>query len=319
MKINLNEAAEILKNNDGFTILTHRSPDGDTIGSAYALCMALKQIGKKARVLCSDPIPAKYGYFTDKVSVDNDFEEHFVVSTDVADAKLFGKGLAEYANKVQLCLDHHETNTDFAEKTCVDPHACAAAELIERLLKCMDIFIDRDIANALYTGICTDSGCFRYSNTTAETHRIAAELIEYGADYANINRLMFETKSCSRMDLERRVIESMQFYADGKIVVAFVTEEMLAQSGVDRNDTDGLASLPKLIEGVKVAITINERVGEKFKISVRTSDDVSASSICERMGGGGHRAAAGCALNGTLKEVTERIVAESLRELERTV
>lgn len=319
MKISLNEAADILKDNDGFTILTHRSPDGDTIGSAYALCMALHQLGKKARVLCSDAIPAKYAYFTDKVPTYTDFEEKFIVSTDVADTKLLGKGLADYADKVQLCLDHHETNTDFAEKTCVDAHACAAAELIEKLLKCMGIFIGKDIANALYTGICTDSGCFRYSNVTAETHRIAAELIEYGADHANINRLMFETKSRGRMDLERRVIESMQFYADGKIVVAYVTEDMLTQSGVERDDTDGLASLPKLIEGVKAAITINERTGEKLKISLRTSDGVSASAICERMGGGGHRAAAGCTFDGTLQDATQRLVAESLVELEKTV
>ncbi len=319
MKINLNEAAEILKKHDGYTILMHRSPDGDTIGSAYGLCMALQKIGKKARVLCNDPIPEKYAYFTNRISTVEDFEELFIVSTDIADTKLLGQSLEDYSQKIQLCFDHHETNTDFAEKTCLDAHACATAELIERLLKCMGICVNKDIANALYTGICTDSGCFRYSNTTAETHRIAAELIEYGADYAAINRLMFETKTRNRMDLERRVIESMQFYADGKIVVAFVMKDMLAQSGVDQNDTDGLSSLPKLIEGVKIAITINERTGEKFKISVRTSDDISASSICERMGGGGHRAAAGCSVAGTLQEVTKKMIKQALLELERTV
>ncbi len=319
MKINLNEAAEILKKHDGYTILMHRSPDGDTIGSAYGLCMALQKIGKKARVLCNDPIPEKYAYFTNKISTVEDFEELFIVSTDIADTKLLGQNLEDYSQKIQLCFDHHETNTDFAEKTCLDAHACATAELIERLLKCMGVCVNKDIANALYTGICTDSGCFRYSNTTAETHRLAAELIEYGADYAAINRLMFETKTRNRMDLERRVIESMQFYADGKIVLAFVTKDMLAQSGVDQNDTDGLSSLPKLIEGVKIAITINERTGEKFKISVRTSDDISASSICERMGGGGHRAAAGCSVAGTLQEVTKKMIKQALLELERTV
>lgn len=318
MKISLNEAAEILLANDRYTILTHRSPDGDTIGSAYALCMALHQIGKQARVLCSDPIPDKYSYFTEYVQV-QDFEEAFVVSTDVADAKLLGKELSCYADKVQLCLDHHETNTDFAQKTYVDAQACAAAEVIERLLKCMNIRIDKNIANALYTGICTDSGCFRYSNTTAETHRIAAELIEYGAEHAKINRLMFETKSRGRVDLERRVIESMRFYADGQCVVAYVTEDMLAQSGIDRSDTDGIAAIPKQIEGVKIAITVNEHKGEKFKISVRSTDDVNSATICERMGGGGHRAAAGCALNGTLEEVTERVVSEAVKALEEKV
>ena len=295
--------------------MTHRSPDGDTIGSGYALAMALRKLGKNVKVDCTDPFPEKYSYFTDKLEK-LEFDEEFVVSVDVADTKLLGEKLSDYADKIDLCIDHHGSNTKFAKEYYVESSAAAAAQVIAKLIKFMNVEFDKDIANAIYTGITTDTGCFRYTNVTAETHRIAADMIDCGAESGMINRLMFETKSRSRLEIERRVMDSMQFYLDGKCAIAYATIDMMKESGAVDSDMEGVASLPRQIEGVMAGITLREKNNGKFKISVRTTDELDASAICANFGGGGHKAAAGCMITGTLNEAIEQVVAVVKQALE---
>lgn len=213
--ITLESAAKTLLSKDKILILTHRSPDGDTIGSGYALAMALRKLGKNVKVDCTDPFPEKYSYFTDKLEK-LEFDEEFVVSVDIADTKLLGEKLSDYADKIDLCIDHHGSNTKYAKEYYVEASAAAAAQVIAKLIRLMNVEFEKDIANAIYTGITTDTGCFRYTNVTAETHRIAADMIDCGAESGMINRLMFETKSRSRLEIERRVMDSIQFYLDGR-------------------------------------------------------------------------------------------------------
>ncbi len=305
--ITLESAAKTLLSKDKILILTHRSPDGDTIGSGYALAMALRKLGKNVKVDCTDPFPEKYSYFTDKLEK-LEFDEEFVVSVDVADTKLLGEKLSDYADKIDLCIDHHGSNTKFAKEYYVESSAAAAAQVIAKLIKFMNVEFDKDIANAIYTGITTDTGCFRYTNVTAETHRIAADMIDCGAESGMINRLMFETKSRSRLEIERRVMDSMQFYLDGKCAIAYATIDMMKESGAVDSDMEGVASLPRQIEGVMAGITLREKNNGKFKVSVRTTDELDASAICANFGGGGHKAAAGCMITGTLNEAIEQIV-----------
>lgn len=313
--ITLESAAKTLLSKDKILILTHRSPDGDTIGSGYALAMALRKLGKNIKVDCTDPFPEKYSYFTDKLEK-LEFDEKFVVSVDVADTKLLGEKLSDYADKIDLCIDHHGSNTKFAKEYYVEASAAAAAQVIAKLIRLMNVEFDKDIANAIYTGITTDTGCFRYTNVTAETHRIAADMIDYGAESGMINRLMFETKSRSRLEIERRVMDSMQFYLDGKCAIAYATIDMMKESGAVDSDMEGVASLPRQIEGVMAGITLREKNNGKFKISVRTTDELDASAICANFGGGGHKAAAGCMITGTLNEAIEQIVAVVKQALE---
>lgn len=306
--ITLESAAKTLLSKDKILILTHRSPDGDTIGSGYALAMALRKLGKNVKVDCTDPFPEKYSYFTDKLEK-LEFDEEFVVSVDVADTKLLGEKLSGYADKIDLCIDHHGSNTKFAKEYYVESSAAAAAQIIAKLIGLMNVEFDKDIANAIYTGITTDTGCFRYTNVTAETHRIAADMIDCGAESGMINRLMFETKSRSRLEIERRVMDSMQFYLDGRCAIAYATIDMMKESGAVDNDMEGVSSLPRQIEGVMAGITLREKNNGKFKVSVRTTDELDASDICANFGGGGHKAAAGCMITGTLNEVIEQVVA----------
>ena len=303
----LESVAKTLLSKDKILILTHRSPDGDTIGSGYALAMALRKLGKNVKVDCTDPFPEKYSYFTDKLGK-LEFDEEFVVSVDIADTKLLGEKLSDYADKIDLCIDHHGSNTKYAKEYYVEASAAAAAQVIAKLIRLMNVEFDKDIANAIYTGITTDTGCFRYTNVTAETHRIAADMIDCGAESRMINRLMFETKSRSRLEIERRVMDSIQFYLDGRCAIAYATIDMMKESGAVDNDMEGVSSLPRQIEGVMAGITLREKNNGKFKVSVRTTDELDASAICANFGGGGHKAAAGCMITGTLNEAIEQII-----------
>ena len=303
----LESAAKTLLSKDKILILTHRSPDGDTIGSGYALAMALRKLGKNVKVDCTDPFPEKYSYFTDKLEK-LEFDEEFVVSVDIADTKLLGEKLSDYADKIDLCIDHHGSNTKYAKEYYVEASAAAAAQVIAKLIRLMNVEFDKDIANAIYTGITTDTGCFRYTNVTAETHRIAADMIDCGAESGMINRLMFETKSRSRLEIERRVMDSIQFYLDCRCAIAYATIDMMKESGAVDNDMEGVSSLPRQIEGVMAGITLREKNNGKFKVSVRTTDELDASAICANFGGGGHKAAAGCMITGTLNEAIEQII-----------
>lgn len=305
--ITLESAAKTLLSKDKILILTHRSPDGDTIGSGYALAMALRKLGKSIKVDCTDPFPEKYSYFTDKLEK-LEFDEEFVVSVDIADTKLLGEKLSDYADKIDLCIDHHGSNTKYAKEYYVEASAAAAAQVIAKLIRLMNVEFDKDIANAIYTGITTDTGCFRYTNVTAETHRIAADMIDCGAESGMINRLMFETKSRSRLEIERRVMDSIQFYLDGRCAIAYATIDMMKESGAVDSDMEGVSSLPRQIEGVMAGITLREKNNGKFKVSVRTTDELDASAICANFGGGGHKAAAGCMITGTLNEAIEQII-----------
>lgn len=303
--IDVKTAATLLKGQDNILILTHMSPDGDTLGSGYALLRGLHQLGKKAQVLCGDTIPKKYAYLKEDTREDA-FEPQFVVSVDVADEKLLGDDLRErFGGKVDLCLDHHLSNTRYAENVYME--VCAATcEVIYAVLKEMGVHFDKGIADCLYTGLSTDTGCFRYSNVTARTHRIAAELLELGAEADEINRVMFETKTKEYVKLQAEVLSSIEMYLDGKCAFVLLTQKMLKDSGCSETDCDGVSSIPRKIEGVLAGVTVREKADGSYKVSLRTYAPVDASKICKKMGGGGHERAAGCALDGTKYEAEKQ-------------
>lgn len=298
-KITLTEASRLLKNNDKFHILTHRYPDGDTLGSAFALCYALRALGKKANVIVNGNLPSKFSYLAENYEK-QDFECGYVVSVDVAAPQLLGELQSEYESKIDLCLDHHGSNSMVAENIFVDGLCAAACEIIHVLIKEMKVKITPDIADCIYTGISTDTGCFCYTNTTARTHRIAAELIERGCDFSRINRINFETKTRAKIKMERMVYDTMEFYCGGKCAIIYTTLAMQKVLGAGDDEMEGLASIPRQIEGVKIGITMREKEDGTYKVSVRTNDGINACDFCARFGGGGHAAASGCSIKGDL-------------------
>ena len=305
--LNLSTLCKFLKKHDDYIILTHISPDGDTLGSAYALALGLISMGKKAFVVCNDEIPAKYNYFVKEAALKS-IDYKTIVAVDVADAKLLGSLYEKYSDKIELNIDHHISNTHYAKNLYLDASASATAECIYDVLKKLHVKITPLIATALYTGISTDTGCFKYANVTPKTHLIAADLHKYGIDAAEINRRMFDTKSKERVELEKMVLDTAEFHFDNRCLVLTVTGEMQEVSGCEPSDLDGVASISRSVEGVLIGVSIKQTEEDTYKISLRTYEPFDASEICKTLGGGGHKAAAGCTLEGSLNDVKKQII-----------
>ena len=316
-ELSLKQTASYLKKHNNYIILTHASPDGDTLGSAYALYYALNEIGKTACVLCGDVIPQKYDYFARKT--DHVFKENAtIVAVDVADERLLGALQEEFGGKVQLCIDHHVSNTRFAENLYLDANAAATAESMYELIEKMNVNINDITAKALYTGLATDTGCFKYSNVTAKTHLIAAELYNYNINAAEINRLMFDTKSKKLIELEKMVLDTAEYHFDDQCFLLTVTAEMQKKTGCSGTELEGIAVISRSVEGIKAGITIKQTDTEEFKVSLRTFPPLDASAICKQLGGGGHVGAAGASVKGSLSEVKAKVLEAVSKSLEET-
>jgi phosphoesterase RecJ-like protein len=307
VEVSLEAIGQKLREKQNILILTHQNPDGDTLGSGTALYYALKQMGKQACVLCSDPFPLKFGYLFEDYQPE-EFHPDLVVSVDVADKKLLGKVSGCYADQIEIAIDHHISNRINAPMLYVDPKAAATCEVIYELILTMGVKITKEMANCLYTGIITDTGCFKFSNTTPRTHKIAAELMELQCDFESINRKLFDTKSKGQIEVERAVLDSMEFYQENRVALVVVPQKLVQESGIDSADLDGIAAIPRQIEGVEVGITMKERPEGGYKVSVRTCRYADASAICGKLGGGGHVRAAGCAVNKPLEEAKKLIL-----------
>ena len=312
---NLKAVADKLMTMDNIHILTHRYPDGDTLGSAYALCSALQQLGKNAKVITSGE-PAKKYAFLKKGVKEQEFERQAVVSVDVAATSLLGDNEEEYNDIIDICIDHHGTNSIEAKMKYVDAASASAAEVVFELLGLMTgVALDEHIASCIYTGLSTDTGCFRYTNTTPKTHLIAAKTMAAGAPWEKINAEMFEIMSPARIELQKLVYNTLELHLEGKVALISVTLDMLKKAGVDDDEVEGLASIPRRVEGVLMGITIREKEDGIFKISVRTNEGVDASAFCGKFGGGGHVAASGCTVEGTLDSVKQALLSEAERTL----
>lgn len=311
-------AAGRLRSADNILILCHKNPDGDTIGTGAALCLALRRMGKTAAVLCSDPIPKMYD-FLHLTTFDGSFAPEFVVAVDVASIQLFGdkNNIQQYAANVNLCIDHHSSNSGYAYETLVDGSAAATAELLITLLDELGVSLTPDIAACLYTGLATDTACFRSTTTTAATHRAAAVLMDAGADVCSLNEHLFECRSHARMTAERMALESLEYYFEDRCALICLTMDQIEAAGVAGAELEDLTSLPCGIEGVQVGLTLRQQKDGSFKISVRTASGVDACAIARRLGGGGHNRAAGCEISGNLDNAKHAILAEVKKELDR--
>lgn len=305
-KISLSEAVSLLLENDCFKILTHTYPDGDTLGCAFALCKALRKLGKKANIAIDGNLPSKFSYLA-KYYEEQDFEPAYIVSVDVAAMTLLGKSVMEGVDHIDLCIDHHASNSVEADHVYVDATAAAAAEIIYEIVQFLGTELDEDICAGIYTGVSTDTGCFCYTNTTQRSHMVAAKVMEY-CDWREINNINFVVKSRAKVKMERMIYDTMEFYAGGACAIVYTTIAMQDALGAGDDEMEGLAGIPRQIEGVKMGITMREKQGGVFKISVRTNDDVDASAFCQQFGGGGHPAAAGCSITGSLGEVKAQLI-----------
>lgn len=301
------EAARRLLGWEDILVLSHASPDGDTLGSAAALLRGLTALGKRVGFYCADPVPEKYRYLFQGLEL-GEFAPQHVVTVDVADVSLLGDAWEKYGGLVHLAIDHHATHRAFTEDRWVEGDSAAAAELIYLLLGEMGVSIDPAMAGDIYTGLTTDTGCFRYRSVTPRTHRIAAAVMELGADAGEINRLMFESKSKAQVEAERLVMEGMEFFCGGRCAMVQVPRRVYQETGATESELEGVAAMPRQIEGVVIGVTLKEKEDSSVKASVRMNPPGSAADLCAKFGGGGHQGAAGCSFPG-------KTMAQAAREM----
>ena len=309
-RITAAEAAAYLRECGDAYILIHRAPDGDCIGAGYSLQAVLRQIGKKARVLCADPIPQRFSFLLPE-EPEEEFTPDCILSVDVADELLFGELTETYQGRIDLCIDHHISNQLYAERVLLEECAAATCEVLYQVYWEMGITFTEQITKCLYTGMATDTGCFRFANTTPETHSYTAELMRQFPDirYDLINRAMFTVKTRQQIQAEITMLRNIEYYLDGKCVMLWATHDICSDAGVNIEDMEGLTSLSLQPEGVEVGITVRERKPGEFKISMRSARDINVSALCAKLGGGGHIRAAGCTIKGTVAEVREKLLA----------
>lgn len=314
MNIDLTTTASLLRSHDNILIITHASPDCDTLGSGFGLYYSLKKLKKRCKVVCSDPFPEKYRYFIFEENFD-EFDPEFVICVDAADAKLLGEYQELYDGKIDLCIDHHVSNKLFVKKTYLDAKSSSTCEIIYKIISELGVELDPLIASSLYSGIVTDTGCFKYSNVTRDTHLVASELLRYDFDSYLINYNLFECKTKERIKIECEAINSIEYYHDERCAIMTIPMDMVESLKVDPEDIDGLAAIPRAIKGVLVGITIKRKAQDQYKISVRTMMPVDASAICSEFGGGGHKVAAGCLIKDSFENVKARLVCVAKKHL----
>ena len=307
--MNPTQAAHFLLAHDGYLILTHVRPDGDTIGCAAALCRSLRQAGKEAFVLENREATSLFTPYLEGLLAPEGYRPRTVVAVDMAARGLFPDNARDYLDRVDLTVDHHPSQEFFARETCLDAGRAACGELLYEIVQQLGP-VTPEIGEALYVAVSTDCGCFMYSNTTAATHRVAADLMETGFDVYPVNRRHFRTKSFKRLKLEGMLAAGMELRDNGETALVFLTLDMLAQVGAQERDIEDIAAFVGQVEGVKNGVTLRELRPGECKLCLRTDPgDLNASAVCALLGGGGHAAAAGATIPGTMEQARAAVLA----------
>ncbi len=298
--ITLEKICDFFRSGTSFALVCHKHPDGDTLGSALALKRGLSYIGKKAQLLCSDLPSANLEFLFDREElpalVPEDKDAVFV-SVDVATAELFGELSELCQNKIALKIDHHEMGESFAQLNYTDSKAASCGEIIFKIVKMLGVPLEI-CAEPLYAAISSDTGGFRYSNTTADTHVAAAELLLSGADNAFIDHMLYESKTKAEIRALTAAYSGMKFFINGKVAVMTITNDDKRRLDLKEEDLGVLNPLTREIMGVQVGLTVkqNKLNPSKFRISVRSGQGFPANKLCALFGGGGHACAAGAEL-----------------------
>lgn len=303
------ETALYLQQHDNFAIVTHRRPDGDTLGSAALLCRGLRQLGKRAFVLENPETTEKYAPLHEGLTKAWAEEGDTVVCVDVASPNMLGTHFAPLQELIRLRIDHHGSATPFTPFELVEPKTASCGEIVYGVLQAMGAVLDIPMAQALYTAVSTDTGCFRYANTTADTLRVAADCLAAGADTFRLNQELFETNSLARLRLQGWLVENALFLQSGKIAICALPLSKEQELGLTEDDMENISGFPRTIAGVKIAATLRQETPETVKMSVRAVPGYDAAAICATFGGGGHKGAAGASMKMSMDEAVEAVKA----------
>ncbi len=292
-------------------ISVHKNPDGDALGSQIALMLGLEKTGKTVTAHNLDPVPEIYRFLphADRVktgrSVSGTYDACIVLDAEPSRTGLFDESVPA---DVLINIDHHITNSSTWAETWLDPSASATGEMVYRLILEFGSPLDRDIALCLYTAIFTDTGSFRYTNTSPESMRIAAILLEAGADPWLVTENVYESFAFRRLKLLGNLLAAMERSKDGRVAWVVVTEELYRKTGTSAEDTDNLINFVRSVKGVEVAVLFRQTADREYKISLRSKGRIDLSDLAQSLGGGGHRNAAGSTLPGTFEEIRDRVL-----------
>lgn len=300
---------DALRQAENVAILPHKSADGDAIASALALGKLLEGFGVTYTIYTEEPVRTDLAFLGGSFSSMPEIVPavHTCVAIDCGDTERLGTRAPIFDGaKCKVVIDHHVTNEGFGDINLIDPSAAATAEIVAELYMAAHTPF-ASAATTLYTGVVTDTGGFRYSNTTAKTHKIAAMLLEAGAESGKVCHQVFEQNSLSKIRLEAAVLNDMTIVHDGKTAIGLVSEARLSETGASDEDASGLSGVLRSIAGVETGVLLREKDGQ-IKISMRTNSFLDAAAVCKALGGGGHARAAGASVDGSLLEWKEKII-----------
>lgn len=307
------EIVKLIAQAGGIAIFPHVSADGDAIGSSLALALALKNAGKKVIVYLEENIPTVYRFLPGiELACFYDTQDEVMdinIALDTGDVGRLGtRGDAFFEAPCTINIDHHVTNTKFALLNFVDDMSASTGEIVYTLLKKLKFGIDRDIAACLYTAVSTDTGGFKYSNTTSETHRIASELLATGIDIGELSQRIFDNTTYTKLKLTQKAIELLELHENAKLAAVAISQADLQATGAKDEDCDGIVNIGRSIEGVEVSVLVKEKNAEEVRVNLRSKTHVDVSEVAAAFGGGGHKRAAGCTVKGSLQEVKEQMI-----------
>ena len=314
-KLTRTETAEFLAAHNNYIILTHARPDGDTIGSAAALCLGLRKLGKTAHVLENKEVSPRFRWLHQGLTTDTAADTDCVLSVDVASPGILQEAFKPLLGRIQLRIDHHSSATSFTDFELVDPISASCAEIVYDVLTLMNCPPDKDIAQAIYVGASTDTGCFRYANTTAHTFSTAAACAQAGAEIYRLNMELFETNTLARLRMQGWIVEHMKLLRGGSMCICPIPRQVEQDFGVTGDDMDNISSFPRTVAGVCMAATLRQAENGDVKLSVRAIPGYDATRVTVPFGGGGHKGAAGATLKMPLEEAAQAVERVMLEQM----
>ncbi len=306
-KLTRNDCAQFLLTHDHYTILSHRRPDGDTIGSTAALCLGLRQLGKTAHVLYNAEVSQRFQWLHEGLTKECVEEGDILVSVDVASPGMLPKAFLPLLGKISLRIDHHASATSFTDLELVDSGSASCAEVVWDVLRMMGVKADQAIGEAVYVGVSTDTGCFRYANTNAHTFAVAAECARANARIYELNQELFETNTLGRLRMQAWIVDHMQLLRNGEMAICAIPKSVEDSIGVTEDDMDNISSFPRTVAGVCMAATLRETTDGDVKMSVRAVPGYDATLVAARFGGGGHKGAAGASIKKPMQEAIKLV------------
>jgi len=307
MTLTRNDTARFLLEGDDYCLLTHRRPDGDTTGSAAALCLGLRSLGKKCVILENTEVTPRFKWLHEGLTVKAPAEGQTLVTVDVASPGMLPESFRQYQTLVKLRIDHHGAATSFTDLELVDPDSASCAELVWDVLEAMGVQLDAPMAEAVYVGTSTDTGCFRFSNTTPHTFATAAKCAAAGARIYELNQELFETNSLGRLRIQGWIVEHLKLFGGGSLAIVAIPKAVERELGLSEDDMDNISNFPRTVSGVKMAATLREEGTGRCKLSVRAVPGWDATLVTTRFGGGGHKGAAGASFTCSLEEAARQV------------